>query len=116
MFATGTWGHLQETLYGMGAGLAYPTWFGLWSTHLDKKHESFEWGIYSTATGLMAAGTALIGAAIAQYVGFTYTFIFVGIMSLLGMFILFGLENHHKPKKINVLHYHKKRKLVHKEF
>ncbi|MEK6840242.1 MAG: MFS transporter, partial [Nanoarchaeota archaeon] len=34
--------YLAQILYGIGSGLAYPTWLGLWSNHLDKKHESIE--------------------------------------------------------------------------
>ncbi len=81
-----------QVIYGIGSGLAYPTWVGLWTLHLDKKHESFEWSLYSTLTGFGTAATATIGAAIAQFIGFSYTFILVGILSLIGCFILFGLE------------------------
>jgi DHA1 family quinolone resistance protein-like MFS transporter len=100
--------YFAEILYGFGSGLAYPTWLGLWSTNLDKKQESFEWSLYSTLTGLGTAATAAIGAAIAEFIGFTYTFIIVGIMSLLGCFILFGLER--KKEKLEKVRYryHKK--------
>ncbi|MFH0956307.1 MAG: MFS transporter [Candidatus Aenigmatarchaeota archaeon] len=84
--------YLAEMLLGLGNGLAFPAWLGLWSTNLDKGHESFEWSLYSTLTGLGAAVTAAIGAAIAQFVGFAYTFVMVGIMSLAGCGILLRLE------------------------
>lgn len=105
--------YIAQVVHGIGAALAYPTWLGLWSTHLDKKHETFEWGLYSTLTGLVAAGTAVIGAAIAQYIGFSYTFVFVGLMALTGCFILLGLQKQENKKtKIKITHYHKKRKLL----
>ncbi|MDP3990328.1 MAG: MFS transporter [archaeon] len=84
--------YIAQVIYGIGSGLAYPTWLGLWSVNLDKKHESFEWSLYSTLVSLGAAITATIGAAIAEFVGFTITFILVGIFSLIGCSILFGLE------------------------
>jgi len=102
--------YLAQVLQGIGSGLAYPTWLGLWSTHLDKKHESFEWSLYSTLTGLGTAATAAIGGAIAEFVGFSYTFALVGIMSLVGAFILFGLEKKEfSLKKIPIRHYHQRR-------
>lgn len=102
-----------QILQGIGSGLAFPTWLGLWSTHLDKKHESFEWSLYSTLTGLGTAATAAIGAAIAQFIGFQYTFAVVGIMSLIGAGILFGLERKkHKLDKARSHHYHRRRKIV----
>ena len=62
--------YFAQIIFGIGSGLAYPTWLGLWSIHLDKDHESFEWALYSTLTGLGTAATAGIGAAIAQFIGF----------------------------------------------
>ena len=115
IFATHIWHiYVAQVIYGIGGALAYPTWLGLWSTHLDKKHESFEWGFYSTMVGLVAAGTAAIGAAIAQFVGFTYTFIFVGLMSLCGAGILFKLNGDmKKPKPIKSRSYHGHRGSAH---
>jgi DHA1 family quinolone resistance protein-like MFS transporter len=84
--------YLAEILLGIGHGLAFPTWLGLWSINLDKGHESFEWSLYSTLTGVGAAITAAIGAAIAQFAGFTYTFVLVGITSIAGCGILLWLE------------------------
>src|SRR3989344_5022461 len=84
--------YLAQIIYGVGSGLAYPTWLGLWSTHLDKKHESLEWSLYSTLTGLGTAMTAVIGAAIAEFIGFDYTFLLAGVMSLLGGLILIRLN------------------------
>lgn len=109
--------YIAQIIHGIGSGLAYPTWLGLWSTHLDRKHESFEWSLYSTLTGLGTAVTASIGAAIAEFVGFAYTFALVGLMSLTGCFILIGLESKkQKLLKINPYHYHKRRKLVHRRY
>jgi len=103
--------YIAQIFYGLASGLAFPTWLGLWSTHLDKKHESFEWSLYSTSVGLGTAATAAIGAYVAQMIGFIYTFASVGILSLMGCGVLFGLERgnkkHTKPKSH---HYHIKRK------
>jgi len=108
--------YVAQIINGIGAGLAYPTWLGLWSTHLDKQHESFEWSFYSTMTGLGTALAASIGAAVAQFIGFTYTFAFVGIMALTGCLILFGLERkNRKLEEIESFNYHKKRKLIYKK-
>lgn len=85
--------YLAEAIYGLGSGLAYPTWLGLWSTNLDKGKESFQWSVYSTSTGLGTAATGTLGAASASLLGFRVTFIFAGIMCLLGCATLFILES-----------------------
>ncbi len=49
--------YLAELIYGLGSGLAYPTWLGLWSVNLDRGKESFQWSIYHTTTGVGTAAT-----------------------------------------------------------
>jgi len=104
---------IAAIIYGIGGGLAYPTWLGLWSTNLDKKHESFEWSLYSTMVSLGTAATAAAGAAISQHIGFRVTFVLVGILSVIGGGILFMLERRREIlKKPKLMHYHKRRKLA----
>lgn len=93
------WIYIAQFLYGIGSGLAYPSWLGLWSTHLDKKKESFEWSFYSTVVGIGTAISAAVGGALAQYVGFQVTFAVVGVMSLSGCFILTYLRCQEKKNK-----------------
>lgn len=108
--------YIAQVIYGIGAGVVYPTWLGLWSTHLDKKHESFEWGVYATFVNIGTAITAATGAGIAQVFGYAYTFILSGIMALVGCFILFLLEQKkEKPSKVPLIHYHQRRKILQRD-
>jgi len=84
--------YLAETIYGLGSGLAYPTWLGLWSANLDKGKESFQWSVYSTSTGLGTAATGAAGAALASHAGFAATFISAGLLCLLGCLALIVME------------------------
>lgn len=90
--------YLAEAIYGLGSGLAYPTWLGLWSANLDKGKESFQWSIYSTSTGLGTAATGAAGAAISTLLGFTATFMLAGLLCLLGCFALLALEKRNDQK------------------
>lgn len=84
--------YLAEMIYGLGSGLAYPTWLGLWSANLDKGRESFQWSVYSTSTGLGTAATGAAGAAVASLVGFSATFFLAGCLCLLGCLALIAME------------------------
>jgi DHA1 family quinolone resistance protein-like MFS transporter len=104
--------YMAELVLGIGHGIAYPCWLGLWSTHLDKHHESFEWSLYSTLTNLGIAVSAAVGASVAQMFGFRTTFIFVSAVCFLGTLVLLGLEHEYRRmKKVPAAHYHRHHKL-----
>lgn len=84
--------YFAQVIHGIASGLAYSTWLGLWSLNLDRRRESYEWSLYSTLSGIGAAITGAIGAAVAAVIGFSFTFLLVGVMSILGCLVLVGLE------------------------
>ena len=103
-----------QVFRGLAAGIASPCWLGLWSTHLDKHHESFEWSLFSTTIGLGIAVAGAVGAFLADHIGFRPTFIIYSIMALIGWFILWGLDwKAKKDAKVKDLQFHSKRKLEH---
>ncbi len=85
------WIYVAQILHGLGAGLAFPAWLGLWSVSLDKGRESFEWSFYSTITSVGMAITGALGGALAQFVGFRATFAVVSLLSFIGCLILLRL-------------------------
>ena len=102
--------YLAQIIRGIGAGLAVPTWLGLFTTHIDKGKESYEWSIYITLVGLGIALSGLIGATIASFLGFKFAFFIVGILSLIGSLILLKLEikdHKEKLKVYNIIRKHK---------
>jgi MFS family permease len=94
--------YLAEMIYGLGSGLAYPTWLGLWSANLDRGRESFQWSVYSTSTGLGTAFTGAAGAAVASLVGFSATFFMAGFLCILGCLALLVLERRGARKAENL--------------
>lgn len=95
--------YAAQVLLGIGGGLAYPCWLGLWSVNLDKNHESFEWSLYSTLTSLGTALAGIGGAVIAEFVGFKVTFILVGVLAMFGYSLLFLLQKESDTKKNNLI-------------
>ncbi len=82
-----------QAVYGLGAGLAYPTWLKLWELHIDKGRESFEWTLYSTTASLATAVSAVIGGFFIESFGFQTSFLFVGLISMLGGMTLIILHD-----------------------
>lgn len=102
-FSTKVWHiYAAQAMYGVGAGLAYPTWLKLWELHIDKGRESFEWTLYSTTTSLTAAASAVIGSIVVEMFGFRASFLFVGLVSLLSCMSLAVLHNEAKSIAIPI--------------
>ena len=76
--------YLIQAMYGVGIAFTVPPWYTIFSRHLDKMHESFEWTLDSISIGLAAAGAAALGGIIAQRFGFNLVFILGGVFAIFG--------------------------------
>jgi MFS family permease len=83
---------IAQAIYGLGAAMAYPAWFSLFTTYMDKKHKGFEYTLWSTGVGIGCAITAYLGAEVAELVGFKYLFFLVGAIAVLGFLLLIILD------------------------
>ena len=83
---------IAQAVYGLGTAFAYPTWFSLFTTYMNKRHKGFEYAIWSTGVGGGTAIAAFIGAKIADVLGFRSLFFFVGGIALLGFLLLILLD------------------------
>jgi DHA1 family quinolone resistance protein-like MFS transporter len=108
------WVYFIQFIYGLGSALAFPSWLGLWSTHLDKNQESFEWSLYSTTTGIALAFSAAIGASVAQWLGFQATFLIVGSFSIIGCLTLLKME-YRKAREAKRIHRLEKERTFHQK-
>jgi len=104
--------YFASLLAGIGSGLANPAWFSLFAANLSKKQRGWEWSIYSSSVGLGTAAAAFFGSILAFKFGFSPVFIAVGILALIGCFILLGLTKKEAEKdKIKIIT--AKNKLIH---
>lgn len=111
--------YIAQIIYGIGAGIAASAWLTLWSTHLDKHHEGFEWSLYSATVGLGTGLSAFLGGTLVTYFGFRFTMFVMGTLALIGLMILLYIENKSYNDNLDpvkrsskVMHFHKKYKLT----
>jgi len=83
--------YLIEALYGLGYSLRLPGWFGMFTRHIDKGHEGYEWSADSVVAGVGAAVTAALGGVLAVRLGFEALFILIGAVSIIGSAVLIFL-------------------------
>lgn len=76
--------YLLQAIYSIGMAMAYPSWCAIFTRHIDRGREAFEWAVDSTVTGLGVGITGAIGGVLVSYFGFNVVFIIVGIFALLG--------------------------------
>lgn len=76
-----------QVIYALGMAMAYPSWCAIFTRHIDKGKEAFEWGLDSTILGLGAGITGAIGGVLAAEFGFNLVFVIVGIFALFAAFL-----------------------------
>ena len=84
--------YLVQIIYGVGAGFAYPSWYSLFSAHLEKGKRGLQWSVYNSGVGIGSAIAAAAGAWLAEITSFVLVFAITGILSIAGLLVLFGLE------------------------
>lgn len=99
LLASAAW-HIYafEVVHALGMALFVPSWNAIFTRHMDKGREAFEWGIDSTFLGLGAAVTGAIGGIMAALFGFTAIFISAGLISILSGLILLVIHKDILPK------------------
>jgi len=89
--------YLVQFLMGLAAAFAFTPWYGFFARHIDKNHESFEWGIAISMSGFGLAAASFAAGIIVDSFGFAPIFIISGTISLLGTIFLLLIR-----KKIKV--------------
>jgi len=85
--------YLLQIVSGAAAAIAYPGWYSIFTRHIDKTKQAFEWSLYDVLLGLGMAATAALGALLVKQFGFDIVFVAIGVMTILGAFLLFIIRN-----------------------
>ncbi|MBM5789901.1 MFS transporter [Candidatus Parcubacteria bacterium] len=85
--------YLGQALLGVGAAIAFPGWYSIFTRHIDKNKEAFEWSLFDTLLGLGMAGSAALGGLLATRYGFNTLFLLAGIGTMLGALLLLSIRH-----------------------
>ena len=77
-----------QIISGMAAALAFPGWYSIFTHHIDKEREGFEWSLYDVMLGVGMAATAALGAFLVEMFGFEMVFVLVGLLMTFGALLL----------------------------
>jgi len=73
-----------QVIYGLGMAMYNPAWCAIFTRHIDKGKEAFEWSLNSSSLGFGIGITGAVGGILASQFGFNLIFILVGIFAILG--------------------------------
>lgn len=83
--------YLIQALYGLGYSLRLPGWYGMFTRHIDKNQEGYEWSFDSLISGVGSGITAAVGGIMAAKLGFNFLFVLIGVISVIGTAVLIFL-------------------------
>lgn len=76
--------YLLQAVYSIGMAMAIPAWAAIFTRHIDKGKEAFEWSLESSGFSLGIGITGAIGGILVAKFGFNTVFIIVSVFALIG--------------------------------
>ncbi|MBI4992370.1 MAG: MFS transporter [Candidatus Harrisonbacteria bacterium] len=80
--------YFVQFLKAIGFALYIPSWSAIATRHLDKENTAFEWAASSSAVSLAAGAAGFFGGVIANFAGFNFVFLTVGLLALFSAALL----------------------------
>lgn len=77
-----------QVIHAFGMAMVIPSWSAIFTRHIDKGKEAFEWGLRSTSLGFGAGFAGAIGGILAGLFGFKIIFILVGTFTMVSAILL----------------------------
>ena len=81
--------YVVQAVHGVAMGMYSTPWSAIFSRHLDRHRQAFDWSIDKATVGITVAFTSFIGGWSASRFGFDVTFIAAGVLSLVAAGIVF---------------------------
>ncbi|HUW71652.1 MAG TPA: MFS transporter [Candidatus Humimicrobiaceae bacterium] len=94
--------YLCQGIYSLGMAINIPGWCAIFTRHIDKGKEAFEWSTRSTIIGIGAAASGTLGGVVAAKFGFNILFMGVAFFALASALLPFLIYKDVAPKNHSV--------------
>ena len=112
LFASRPWHiYLLQVFYAVAAAINFPSWSAIFTRHIDKGKEAFEWGTHSTFLGFAVGIAGGAGGIAVSVFGFTWVFLFVSFFTFISACLLFFIKKEISPINKKVVRMAKQRSL-----
>lgn len=99
IFATMPWHiYVAQGIHALGMAMAIPSWYAIFGRHITKKREALCWSLDSSAIGLGAGISGIVGGSLAQSFGFVPLFVTVSVFSFIAAFLFLFISKDLLPK------------------
>lgn len=89
-FVTNVWElYFLQFFLGIGTAGAFPSWYSIFSRHIDESKHGFVWSLHDVLLGVGGAAAAGIGAYAVEKFGFGIVFQIIGVLVVAGAGLLF---------------------------
>jgi sugar phosphate permease len=85
--------YFWQVIHAVGMAMALPSWLAIFTRHIDKNKEGFEWGVETTSIGLGAGIAGGLGGVLVSFFGFGSVFFFVSILNFVSGTCLLFIKN-----------------------
>jgi len=94
IFAYAPWHiYLLQTVYAAGMAVTLPSWMAIFTRHIDKGKEAFEWGMESASIGTGAGIAGGLSGIFVAMLGFQVLFVFVSAFTIFAAVLLLLIRN-----------------------
>lgn len=109
LFSTVPWHiYVFQIMHAVGMAMAIPSWLAIFTRHIDKGKEAFEWSMETTSIGAGAGIAGGLGGIVASLFGFKILFIFVSVLTLFSSILLLLIKNNVSARGDGILGFHEK--------
>lgn len=89
--------YIIQAVNAMAMAMAIPAWCGIFTRHIDKGREAFDWSLESTGIGLGAGIAGILGGLYVAHFSFQSLYILAGALALVGGLIPLLVRNKMTP-------------------
>ena len=90
--------YLLQIIHAIGMSMVIPSSYAIFTRHIDKGKEAYEWGLDSTLLGVGVGITGAVGGIMVAYFGFQAIFILTGIFTMISALFFFLIRKEMSQK------------------
>jgi hypothetical protein len=94
IFASTAWHiYLLQMVHAIAMAMALPSWMAIFTRHITKGREAFNWSVETTTIGTAAGIAGGLGGIMAGTFGFASVFILVSVFTFISGFLYLFIKN-----------------------